>query len=52
MVPVECAIDDCVKGGEEFGEIADEILAGGMHASEFPLLSIGQFGPVDADIQR
>ena len=27
-----------------FGEIADGILARGMHAAEFPLLSVGQFG--------
>ena len=32
------------RDGEELGEIADGILALGMHAAEFPLLSVGQFG--------
>ena len=44
MAPVECAINGWSGDGEELGEIADGILAGGMHAAEFPLLSVGQFG--------
>ena len=41
---VECAIDGWPRYGEELGEIADGILAGGVHAAEFPLLTVGQFG--------
>ena len=32
------------------GEIADGILAGGMYAAEFPLLSVGQFGLLAAQL--
>ena len=44
MAPVECAIDSWSRDGDQLGEIADGILARGMHASEFLLLSVGQFG--------
>ena len=44
MASVECAIDGWSRDGEEIGEIADGILAHGMHAAEFPLLSVGQLG--------
>ena len=44
VAPVECAIDGWSLDGEELGKVADGILAGGMHAAEFPLLSVGQFG--------
>ena len=44
MAPVECAIDGWSRDGEGFGEIADGILAGGMHAAEFLLPSVAQFG--------
>ena len=44
MMPIECAIHSWSWDREEFGEIADGILAGGMHAAEFPLLSVGKFG--------
>ena len=29
---------------KKLGEVADGILAGGVHAAEFPLLPVGQFG--------
>ena len=35
----------------ELGEIADGILAGGLHAAKFPLLPIRQFGLLGADMQ-
>ena len=42
MAPIECAIDGWSLAGEELGQIADGILAHGMHAAEFPLLFVGQ----------
>ena len=44
MASVERAIDGWSCDSESLGEIADGILAGDVHAAEFPLLSVGQFG--------
>ena len=39
---LQCAIDGWSRDGEDIREVADGIVAGGMHTAEFPLLSVGQ----------